>query len=476
MADRVNGGMGTARLVALMVAGLVLGAASANAALVGLWRLDTTDANGVTPNAVLGGAPGLLNGGAAIGLDAQRGVVMVTPGNAGDYVAAGGIKSLHQTNDDFTWAFWANTPQGPNSLVMVGNRWEWDGGTSQWVKFTTNQLEYPGSFINYPNIPQNTWVHHAVVKNGNQLTYYRDGASPQSVTVAGDVRAVPFFLGGDKTGEPWTGRIDDVALYDHALTPTQVAQVMNGYFAPFQVSAPAIAALSDDFSGSSVDATKWQVIEKGLQVQGAGTAPSFSATVSGGQLTIAGTVTNQYWSGLTLRSVREFSTEYDTTFAVDRMSLAHTGTAGRSSIWIWSDDSHFLHFSQNDGESGWQYNWNDVGGLGGAPFGGGVNIASLDGEDDDLGAHGMMLVFLPSAGNNATIEMYFDGQLVASQAFTNWTPGTFQVMITGQARANGDTLTAVFDNALVAVLPEPATLTLLGLGGLLAARRRRRKA
>ncbi|NQT54547.1 PEP-CTERM sorting domain-containing protein, partial [bacterium] len=398
------------------------------------------------------------------------------------YVAAGGIKSLDTNNDDFTWAFWAkqNPSQPVNSDVILGNRRRAGGGDAEFTKFTPGKFEYkrsPSAQIDYANIPSDdVWYHHAVVKSGSTLTYYRDGSPAGTATATSTTPANPFNMGGDPFTEPWQGRLDDVALFDTPLTQTQVVQAMNGNFAPFQVLGTGVVALSDDFSGSSVDTTKWQVIEKGLQVQGAGTAPNFTATVSGGQLTIAGTVTNPYWSGLTLRSVTEFSTEYDTTFAVDRMSLAVGTGRPRSSIWIWSDDSHFLHFSHNPLETGWQYNWNDVGGLGGDPVGGGVNIAALDGEDDDLGAHGMMLAFLPSAGNSATIEMYFDGQLVASQAFTNWTPDTFQVMITGQARAIGDTVSAVFDNAMVIVMPEPTTLTLLGLGGLLAARRRRRKA
>ncbi|MCH8216259.1 MAG: hypothetical protein IH892_05750 [Planctomycetes bacterium] len=38
--------------------------------------------------------------------------------------------------------------------------------------------------LDYDDIPADVWIHHVVVKTGNQLTYYRDGQEHSSGTIA----------------------------------------------------------------------------------------------------------------------------------------------------------------------------------------------------------------------------------------------------------------------------------------------------
>jgi len=269
------------------------------------------------------------------------------------------------------------------------------------------------------------------------------------------------------------GRLDNVAIYDQALTQAQIGQVMGGDLSLAQRNPGNPLQIADSFPGPAVDTAKWNSVEKGLEKQGPGTAGSIAASINAnGQLVISGTANTNYWGGRTLQTTGALLSDFQATVAVDRISLAGSGSAYRSSLWIWGDDTHYLHFSQNIGENGWQYNYSD-GGIG-APTGGGINISVLDAIDGDGGAHGMMLVFLPTGATAATIEMYLDGQLVASQNFTNWTADAFRILLTGQGRAAGDTVEAIFDNfQAYGITPEPATLSLLGLGALALVRRRR---
>jgi hypothetical protein len=476
-----------ASLFLFAAAWLLASAIAADAGTVGLWRFETA-AGSATPNDALGGAPGILANGASLVTDSTRGSVLETDGND-DFVRGGVILPLDQTTSDFTWAFWAkqNPGQPVNSEVIVGSRWNVSGGDTIWSKFTPAQFEYrhaaANNTIDYANIASDdVWHHYAVVKSGTTLTHYRDGAPAGTGTVSGTMGLIPFYMGGDAVGERWQGRLDDVLLVGRALSQTEVQQVGSGNFS--SVQSPGHVALNDRFPGPSVNTSTWNVIEKGLQTQGAGTAGTVAATINADeQLVISGTAGGTpgqyYWGGRTLQSTQTFDSGLTTTFSVDRLSLTGSGSAYRSSIWIWGDDQHFLHFSQNRGENGWQYNWNDVGGLGGNPAGGAENIPLLDALDADAGAHGMMLVYRPTGDTSATIEMYLDGQIVASQNFTNWSVSSFRVLITGQARTGGDTVNAVFDNALVTAVPEPATLAMLipgaaCLAGLAIARRRRR--
>jgi murein endopeptidase len=117
-----------------------------------------------------------------------------------------------------------------------------------------------------------------------------------------------------------------------------------------------------------------------------------------------------------------------------------------------------------------------VGGVGTAgPTGSGNNLALLDGLDTDFGNHKLQLEIIPTGtAGSVNILMYVDGNLVGGQGFSAF-PETFQVVLTGQARAIGDTVNAVFDNLVVQQVPEPGSAALL-IGGILVAfggRRRR---
>ncbi|HOM16690.1 MAG TPA: hypothetical protein PLQ00_05135, partial [Thermoguttaceae bacterium] len=110
---------------AVMLAGLLsaLGISTAQAGPVGLWQFDSASGSTllITPNAVPGGAPGVLINGAQIVSDTERGYVLETDGD-NDYVKAGAIVQLLQSGTDFTWAFWAkqNSSQPVNSDVILG--------------------------------------------------------------------------------------------------------------------------------------------------------------------------------------------------------------------------------------------------------------------------------------------------------------------------------------------------------------------
>ena len=176
--------------------------------------------------------------------------------------------------------------------------------------------------------------------------------------------------------------------------------------------------------------------------------------VEGGDLSLGGATGQQYWYGKSIESVQEFDSKIQTKVSVDRLSLEGSGSAFRSSLWILGDDTHYLHFSQNVGEGGWSWNANDGAGVGTLlPTGSGNNIASLDSLDTDFGNHKMTLEVVPTGAlGDVNILIYLDDVLVAGQGFSDF-PDTFQVVLTGQARAAGDTVDAVFDNLLVQQVP-----------------------
>ncbi len=220
----------------LAVAGLVA-AQPARGDLYGYWPLGETGGT-TADNLVVGGTDGTLTGGPVWTADGTQGQVLSFDGND-DWVDAGFIPEL-LTTDDFTWSFWTYQIQTANNDVALGNRWDSGSKTgNEWIKFTANKFEYrapANNDIDYDNIPQNQWTHHAVVKDGTTMTYYRNGSIPgtggTASTVTEDMSSRPFYMGGDKYGERWQGRIDDVAIWDEALPATSIAGIAAGTYSP----------------------------------------------------------------------------------------------------------------------------------------------------------------------------------------------------------------------------------------------------
>ena len=163
--------------------------------------------------------------------DDDRGSVYES--NASSYVDFGTILPVHTLEDGFTWSFWANSRETNNNNIVFGNRWNADGADfapREFIKFTPRQFEWhldaAGQNVDFDDMPVDEWVHHLVVKDGDQLTYYRNGLEGGTQTISGaPVNAQPLYLGGQDGRETWSGRVDEVALFDRAISVDEVAEV-----------------------------------------------------------------------------------------------------------------------------------------------------------------------------------------------------------------------------------------------------------
>ena len=138
---------------------------------------------------------------------------------------------------DFTWSFWVNADETDNNNIVFGNRWGPDGvdfAPREFVKFTPRTFEWHVD-AGGQNIPgDNTmfaigeWAHNLVVKTGTTLTYFRDGTEiATSEITAAPANAQPLYLGGQNGAEIFSGKFDEVAVFDRALSADEVADVYN---------------------------------------------------------------------------------------------------------------------------------------------------------------------------------------------------------------------------------------------------------
>ncbi|MBL7186335.1 MAG: LamG domain-containing protein [Phycisphaerae bacterium] len=219
--------------------------------LLGWWKLDegygavTVDWSGYGSHGIISYPDGGLGeDGSVWDTDPQRGIVLGFNGNdsTGGFVSAGGIPEMTLTND-FTWSFW--TKQHPdqstdiavagNNLIL-GNRYSYTGADPlEFVKFTPARFEFYNNdpdyimTVDYEDIPSAVWIHHAGVKDGTTLTYYRDGIESGTSTITKTIQANPFYMAGEPAGGGrWQGWLSDVQIYNKALTVDEIKQVMRG--------------------------------------------------------------------------------------------------------------------------------------------------------------------------------------------------------------------------------------------------------
>ncbi len=80
------------------------------------------------------------------------------------------------------------------------------------------------------------WSHLVGTCDGKSVVLYLNGEQVQKIPYP-DGQPVqhttqPFSIGGDPTNYHWTGEIDEVAMYNHALSPAQVRQLYNQHILP----------------------------------------------------------------------------------------------------------------------------------------------------------------------------------------------------------------------------------------------------
>lgn len=133
--------------------------------------------------------------------------------------------------------------QTPDTL----DRWEvMEKAGAYWLNIRTNGLIRAGGFFGACNttanwkfldstvaVPTNTWSHVAATYNGSKLVLYVNGVAAGSMNVSGTTCSnnEPLAVGAKNAPSKgileafWDGQLDDVRIYNKALTATQIANL-----------------------------------------------------------------------------------------------------------------------------------------------------------------------------------------------------------------------------------------------------------
>ncbi len=157
------------------------------------------------------------------------------------YNSTGGLEvdSFIFIDSNYSVSFWVNTNVPiTNQARLISNDWSNCGEFVIYQNnpgtfcFATNQTCSSNVEVNNNILQLNKWYHIAGVRNNNNLTLYINGvlvSSNLNNNINGSA-VNKLFFGGDpyQPGRGFWGKIDDIAIYNRALTAAEVQQLYLG--------------------------------------------------------------------------------------------------------------------------------------------------------------------------------------------------------------------------------------------------------
>lgn len=158
-----------------------------------------------------------------------------------DFIAVPNASSLI-ANGNLSMSFWAYptnpAPNYPNFDGMAGFR---NDANADFYILHLNATTVEARFRNsagvkfdvvYSGVVLNAWNHFALTYDGTELTLYHNGVSGSTISASGTITNTtqPFNMGYVPFSSPnfyFDGKLDDVALWSKALTPTEVTNLYN---------------------------------------------------------------------------------------------------------------------------------------------------------------------------------------------------------------------------------------------------------
>ena len=274
---------GSVLVVTLIGSLVLLGTTSSHAELVGLWRFDE-DVD-PQPDSSGNGHVGSRQGDAAWANDPERGGVMEFDGNQ-DYVEVEDTDKL-SIEGPITIAAWANFNQfdtfnsilGKNGEANLNHPAPYDLYTNQngdgRVQFYSGGGDNtgPSSTVAAELPPEvEEWQHIAVTLNEDfEVVHYLNGEinGEGLITTEPFDEDLPLFIGSRADFVTnMDGFLDDVAIFDEALSEDQVNTIMSGDFSAFGVTDgdPALQAgdADQDLDFDQLDLVKVSIAGKYL--------------------------------------------------------------------------------------------------------------------------------------------------------------------------------------------------------------------
>ncbi|MDQ0898958.1 sialidase family protein [Paenibacillus sp. V4I7] len=207
---------------------------------VGYWKFDETSGTSASDSSGNGNTGTVYNGSVWTVGKLNNGLTFDA---TNDYVDAGNKNSLQFGKGDFTASAWVKTD------TISGNRfifWYGDVGTavpSWWVRMESGKVAFQLDGTSAPTgnyvvtdtaaLSVGTWTHIAVTREDLIIRIYVNGVENKGIYTSNvpDVSSTSngLAIGKDKNGTTryWDGMLDEVRVYDRALSSKEIQRLYN---------------------------------------------------------------------------------------------------------------------------------------------------------------------------------------------------------------------------------------------------------
>lgn len=256
------------------------GYSTSDSGLVAYWPFD--EDSGTTATEVVGGHDGSLTGLPTIGSTGILGTTAYEFDGSGDYVTVPEAPALEMNNTNaVTVSMWVRKEAVQSGWIALlqhsdqSYNLQFESGNTPAFTIYDGGWNTANSGI---NVNTNQWYHIAGTFDGSDIRIYVDGVQEGTATANYIADASGFDIGIgenlDATGRHFNGTIDEVRVYDRALSASEIEQLAEG-------SSPDDPTV--EWNGTHV--TDWETTDSTLAANDL-TLFDVVADVSGGEVTV----------------------------------------------------------------------------------------------------------------------------------------------------------------------------------------------
>jgi hypothetical protein len=138
-----------------------------------------------------------------------------------DYVLAKPLSVFIGTAQDFTFSFWHN-PANINTTIDLVAQHQVTGSAVGRQNANIRFRNGGQTLLSNASLVVGEWIHVAASRLGSTTRLYINGFLDNS-GVPGTVNSTNgLFIGGNSSGQYGAGQLDDIRIYNRALTPSEI--------------------------------------------------------------------------------------------------------------------------------------------------------------------------------------------------------------------------------------------------------------